>query len=361
MYELPENMMDTSSTSSFCTGVIEGFFGHSWSWADRKTHLDFLANQGFSSYIYAPKDSHSLRRNWHEAMPDEELTALRELREVSAQLGIKFGIGITPFRLQENFSHSSREQLLAKIRQLDTLAPDQLSILFDDMPGSLPHLAQIQYEILESIFSISKAEAALCPTYYSSDPILTKLFGAAPEDYLTQLGELLPKEVSIYWTGPKVISSEYPVEHLKSIGKMLQRKPLLWDNYPVNDAKRLVDKLHLTSPVRDTKILKEECCGHFVNPMNQATLSQLPLAGLASNYRGLSSHAGWNLHLGTWPKTLAILLERDLQKFQHLGLERLDDRARLLDEYQACLPHPAAVEVCQWLQGHYAFDESCLT
>ena len=125
-----------------------------------------------------------------------------------------------------------------------------------------------------------------CPTYYSDDPILARHFGEMPADYLEELGSHLDSRLDIFWTGQQVFSTQYPEEHLLDVAERLHRKPLLWDNYPVNDSEKLAGHLHL-SPFknRDTE-LKSLAQGLLANPMNQPRLSQLPLYSLGKLFQG---------------------------------------------------------------------------
>ena len=82
-----------------------------------------------------------------------------------------------------------------------------------------------------------------------------------------------------------VLSPGYTHADINAISEKIQRKPLLWDNYPVNDGRKISRFLHLL-PVRDRPAqLRDWCSGHLANPMNQAFLSQLPLASLARSYQ----------------------------------------------------------------------------
>ena len=63
-------------------GLIEGFFGRPWSWADRREAVRFLRPHGYSFYIYAPKADPWLRRRWQEPHPEPELAELAAFREV---------------------------------------------------------------------------------------------------------------------------------------------------------------------------------------------------------------------------------------------------------------------------------------
>lgn len=75
-----------------------------------------------------------------------------------------------------------RPALLEKVRLIDeVLQPDILAVLFDDMKGDTPDLARHQLTIAHDIAAHSKASRLIfCPSYYSTDPVLEKVFGAMP-------------------------------------------------------------------------------------------------------------------------------------------------------------------------------------
>ena len=349
-------------TPGFRLGTVEGFFGRQWSWQARKHHADFLAQQGFTTYLYAPKNDVYLRKQWFEPYPADTFNELAALAAHASALGLEFGVGLSPFELYRDFSAAQRDKLLHKLDQLNQLQAPLLAVLFDDMLGDLPGLATTQLAIFDCIRAHSNASHfMLCPTYYSDDPLLVKHFGPQPERYLEELGQALPQEVDIFWTGPKVISPAYPRDHLLSVGERLRRKPLLWDNYPVNDAKRLTPFLHLLPfsqrPHFSLEPVLELCSGLLANPMNQAALSQISLVSLAQ-LAGIprSTAAAGNT-------AVLALLSADTQRFQHEGLDTFDDleRQRFYHRYAALLPDPMAREVCDWLHGAYTFDPACLT
>jgi hyaluronoglucosaminidase len=47
--------MSSASDKPFKLGVVEGFFGPSWSWDARLDYAEFLSHYGFNTYLYAPK------------------------------------------------------------------------------------------------------------------------------------------------------------------------------------------------------------------------------------------------------------------------------------------------------------------
>jgi len=353
--------------AGFRLGVIEGFFGRQWSWEARSAYAAFLASTGCNTYVYAPKNDDYFRKLWQYPCPAPHLAQLQALRTEYARHGVTFGIGLSPFELYRNFSPGNRAVLRRKILEINSIAPDLLCILFDDMMGALDTLAVTQLDIVGFITELSTASSfAVCPTYYSSDPLLARHFGPQPGNYLEQLGRGLDPSIAIFWTGPKVISDGYPPEHLRAVAAQLQRKPLLWDNYPVNDARRLTPFLHLAPfSARVPDSLRSLCSGHLANPMNQAWLSRIPLWALAARYAGSKADATSLLRqslAALCSPALADHLAEDANSFQQQGLEQMAESRKLalLHKYGE-FTDPMAQEVCAWLRGEYAFDPACLT
>ncbi len=348
----------------FRVGVVEGFFGRQWSWEARRDYAAFLAARGCNTYIYAPKNDAWLRKQWQQPFPLPHLAALAGLREHYRQHHVGFGIGLSPFELYKDFSPGNRTLLQAKLDQINAIAPDTLCILFDDMMGDLRELAETQLAIMEFVTQHSTARRfVICPTYYSSDPLLTRHFGAQPENYLEDLGKGLDKALEIFWTGPRVLSDSYPREHMLDIADKLRRKPLLWDNYPVNDAKRLTPFLHIKPAPNRGAELRDLTSGHLANPMNQAYLSQLPLHALAALYSNNKVPTDFASACNTLcPPPLARALQQDVDTLQTKGLDVLDSETKAeLSRKYASFGHPMADEVCGWLRGEYAFDPACLS
>ena len=245
--------------------------------------------------------------------------------------------------------------------RLADLDASLLAVLFDDMPGDVADLAERQAQILADIRHwLPGIRLLMCPTYYSTDPVLERHFGAMPPGYWEQLGVSVSEDVDIFWTGSRVCAERIGREELLEMGELLRRPLTLWDNYPVNDG--AVRSKHLYSeplPGREPG-MGAALRGHFCNPMNQAWLSLPALRGLAELYRADKLPPDWEQSLlgsACWQR-----LQRDGRRFQEQGLDALGDseRQRLAAEY-AGLPGAAAAEVAAWLRGEYTFDPACLT
>lgn len=361
-------MMQTKKNNQPPIGIIEGFFGRSWSWADRKSYAEFLALNQYNFYIYAPKSDKNLRKHWQQDWSTNDKKLLQDLRHVYRAANVQFGIGLSPHEIYLDNSHDQRAQLTQRIQQINRLEPDILCILFDDMRGDIPDLAQIQIDIAHQAAAISNAKKIIfCPTYYSFDPVLERVFGSMPENYWQTFAQQLDSSIDIFWTGEKVCSAHYPVEHLAQVTDLIGRKPFLWDNYPVNDGAVKSNLLQLRAFNQTHSKLGDKVAGHAVNPMNQPWLSQIPLASLPLAYQEQEKYSAdnafTNISNNLCGKALAMELQRDINQLQDIGLNKMtsQERQTLLTKYQQFNQSPYAQEVIGWLNDEYQFDPACLT
>lgn len=346
-------------------GIIEGFFGRPWRWDERAETVRFLAPHGYGFYLYAPKADPYLRRRWREPYPQDELAALARFADDCRAARVRFGVGLTPYELHFAFDAEGKAALADKLAALDSLGLDDLAILFDDMRGDLPGLAAVQADIVHWIAGRTRAGRLLvCPSYYSDDPILDRVFGQRPDGYLESLGAALDPGVAVMWTGEEVCSAEYSPGHLQRVGEALRRPPFLWDNYPVNDGPRMSRHLHLRAFTGRRAEIAPHIAGHAVNPASQAVLSRIPTLTLAQAYAqgpdyayGRAFREAAEAVLGA---ELAALVRSDLSALHDWGLDVPDSRkAKLLARYGA-VDHPGAREIVDWLNGGYAISGEAL-
>jgi hypothetical protein len=271
---------------------------------------------------------------------------------------VRFGIGLSPFELHLQPERGWQDRLAAKLAELAQLKPDDLAILFDDMRGDVPDLAERQGAIVHFAAERGIAGRILCcPSYYSDDPILDAAFGARPPFYLEQLGRLIDPAIRIFWTGAEVCAREFTAGHLARVAEQLRRKPTLWDNYPVNDGARMSQHLHLRGFTGRPAGLAGQIAAHGVNPASQPLLSRVPLLTLAESYArgdaydyGAAFARAARSILGD---ELAARLGRDLLALEDRGLDRLGERKPALRARYAAFDHPAAREILAWLDGHW--------
>jgi hypothetical protein len=340
-------------------GLIEGYYGGPWTWAERRAQVAFLKTHGYGFYVYAPKADVFLRRRWRETPPEDTHEGLAGLAAHCRELGVRFGVGLSPFEIYRDFNAEAQAALARKLAWLDELGIDDLGILFDDMRGDLPDLAATQVRIINWIAERTGASRLVaCPTYYSDDAGLDRYFGARPPRYLEDFGKGLDPAIQIFWTGEEVCSREFSPGHLDRVAESLRRKPFLWDNYPVNDGPRMCPYLHLRAFTGRPASIAASIAAHAVNPALQPTLSRIPAVTLAESYRLGQAYqyarAFDRAAEAVLGEDLAGLVRRHVQTFQDVGLDRLTPEtiARLRPRY-AAIDHPAAREITAWLDGAY--------
>lgn len=340
-------------------GIIEGFYGPQWSWRTRAETVDFLAQHGYRFYIHAPKGDAWLRKRWQEPHPPDHASALRDFAQHCRSKGVSFGVGLSPYEIYLSFDDAARDALARKLAFLEDIGTEYLAVLFDDMRGDIPDLAARQIEIMNWIRERSNADRLLfCPTYYSDDPILDRIFGTRPDGYLEAIGSGMDDAIDIIWTGEEVVSVEYSPTHLQRVARQLGRKPFLWDNYPVNDSVRMSRTLHVRSFTGRPATIGEHISAHGVNPALQAVLSRVPALTLIESYeKGADYEYGAALRRAARTvlgDELGTRLWEDLLMLQDYGVDRLSDEQKAtLRERWGSADHEGAREILRWLDGKY--------
>jgi hyaluronoglucosaminidase len=342
-------------------GIIEGFYGEPWSWEARAETIAFLAPHGYRFYYYASKADLFLRERWQEDHPPDMAAHLCALAAHCREMGVRFGVGLSPFEIYRDFDRGARAALARKLSFFADIGVEDVAILFDDMKGDAPGLAEKQVAIVHWI--AERAEAGnliVCPSYYSDDPLLDRVFGQRPLNYLAEFGARLDPSIGMFWTGEEVCSREFTKGHLDRVCNLIGRKPVLWDNYPVNDGKRMSQYLHLRAFTGRPAEIAGSIAAHAVNPALQPVLTRIPALTLAQSYaQGPAYEYGRAFDtaaLAVAGPELAHALRRDLSLLQDTGLDRLGDAAERLRERYGAFDHPAAREIVAWLDGKYRFQ-----
>jgi len=343
-------------------GLIEGYYGKPWSWEARAATISFLKARGYDFFLYAPKADLHLREKWREDHPVATADALKALGAHCRGIGVRFGVGLSPFELYRDFNAAAQADLARKLAAFDDWGVDDLAILFDDMRGDLPNLAATQADILHWVSARTKASRVIvCPSYYTDDNVLDRIFGVRPANYLEDLGRTLDKAIDIFWTGPEVCSREFAPSHLPRVADQLGRKPLLWDNYPVNDGARMSQFLHIRAFTGRPASIAPHITGHAINPALQPILTRIPAVTLAEGYRLGDDYdyarAFISAARDVLGADLAPLVQRDVFNLNDTGLDLLPPKvSAALRKRYAEIDHDAAREIIAWLDGAYRFS-----
>jgi protein O-GlcNAcase/histone acetyltransferase len=259
------------------SGVIEGFYGRDWRRDERLTVLDWSRVAGMTAYIYGPKDDVHVRARWRVPYGAEKLAGLSDLRDEAQARGLRLLAALAP-SLDVTYSGAGdRAALIARVDQLAGIGLRDLVLLFDDIPSVLPEADRASFDsfaaaqadlanlVLARLRETGGGSVLFCPTEYCG-----RMAGGDPRgsDYLTVLGAALDPAIGVFWTGPEIVSPEITADHLRRVGAVLRRKPVIWDNFHANDYDiRRVHAGPLGGRARDILPL---VAGWFTNPNNEA-------------------------------------------------------------------------------------------
>ena len=293
-------------------GVVEGFYGPTWSDAATRSMLAFMGSHAMNTFVYAPKLDPYQRARWRQPYPTARLTQLGRLAAYAHAHGVHFVYSLSPGLSITYSSLPDRQALDRKLAQLRSVGVHRFMLSFDDIPHKLSAAA----DVAAYHGSLAAAQVALVKAVYAKqmqlDPRFrliftpTEYYGTRPDHYLRTLAGL-PRAVAIVWTGPGVIAPTIHAAQARAFGAIVGRKPLIWYNYPVNDwtvptGGRQPRDLFL-GPVRGlASDLGPAVAGILSNPMLQPYASQIPLTTLAryladpTTYRGQHS---WRTALTT--------------------------------------------------------------
>jgi protein O-GlcNAcase/histone acetyltransferase len=226
------------------TGVIEGFYGRDWRRDERLAVFDWTQAAGMNAYIYGPKDDVHVRARWRVPYGAVAMEMLSDLKAEAEARGLAFLVAIAP-SLDVTYSDAGdRAALVARVDQLAGAGMRDLVLLFDDIPSVLPEAdspvfdsfaaaqADLANLVLARLRETGGGSVIFCPTEYCG-----RMAGGDPRGsaYLRRLGEALDPAVDVFWTGPEIVSEVIGADHLRAVGDVLRRKPVIWDNFHAND------------------------------------------------------------------------------------------------------------------------------
>jgi hypothetical protein len=227
-------------------GVIEGFYGEPWSHEQRLRVLREIGSWGMNRYVYAPKDDLYHRRRWRDPYPDDEAQRLSELATAARSAGVELVYALHPALDLVHADEADHEAIAAKIRALHGIGFRRFALLFDDVDEILGDArdrdrwgsdaagtgrmhgatcARVETEVLAPLGLAGTL--LMVPTDYA---------GSGHSGYRHGLGETLPRDTTVMWTGDDVVVGVVTAEHIAGAAAAFGHRPLaLWDNFPVND------------------------------------------------------------------------------------------------------------------------------
>jgi hypothetical protein len=265
-------------------GVIEGFYGNPWTMDERRRLLSALARQGMNAYFYGPKDDPLHRDRWDELYEDNSDT-LTTLRAIAEENHLSFHYMLAPGLSIRYSSEEDHEKLRAKYAQVYSFGVRHFGLLLDDLESAtlhkedqerFPRQVDAHIDLANRVYAMLKEinpenTLIVCPTQY---------YGDVHVPYITALGQGIPKDCALFFTGSRICSDRLTVAEAAAFAKSTGHKPVYWDNYPVNDME-MVDELHIMPLSGREAGLHAVCDGLVANPMETAEASLLPLLTVA--------------------------------------------------------------------------------
>lgn len=342
-------------------GVVEGFYGAAYTQPEREDMLRFLGRHGYDTYFYGPKNDRRHRARWREPYDQRSLLDFRDSVTMAARSGVEFVFALSPGL---DIRYGSEDDFLAVTAKFTTLLDAgvrSFSLFLDDInptfrhpedAAEFPSFAAAQARLCNRTLDWLRerrqdARLSLCPTTYHGAPP----FG----DYLHELGQRLEPAIDVFYTGSEVCSPRISAAEAQAFADALRRKPILWDNYPVNDG-GMASELHL-GPIRGRGAdLAGHVKGFAVNPMNQAEASKVALHTFATYFADPPAYDPEH----AWPSALAEVagpehaaaLERFARTSLHgaLGVEPAAELKRLVQA--------ATVQLAAGLEEPFAGGEA---
>ena len=310
-------------------GVVEGFYGTPWTFADRADIIDFCRQNNLNSYVYAPKDDPYHRNKWREPYPADKLAELKQLVAVAKENDVRFIFAVSPGL---DLNYKSNDDFRKLIRKLDTMyqvGVRDFAVFFDDLKddkGRHHENGKAQAEFLNRVQKNLRdrykdvAPLIMVPTEYYYDDMVK---GGKLKSYTRDLAENLDPRIVVLYTGRGVVCDGITDAELAEVNKIFGREVGVWWNYPVNDYSLTPDgnrnvKLALGAV---EKLPSAKMTAIFFNPMQQVQMSKIALAtgAIYSNNPAIYDAAqAWDKVLGDLFGSLAPQMKIFAEHSRHM-------------------------------------------
>ncbi len=299
-------------------GYIEGFYGSPWSFENRKMMIALTSFYGMNTYYYAPKDDPYHRDKWDKIYPEKELAQLSDLCEICKEKFVDFYYCIAPGLSIKYTSESDFDKLSCKVNQLYGAGVRNFGLLLDDIHGFT-----YEEDINTYYDDIANAHIDLCNKFYDyikSIDLACRLtvcplqyYGKGDEYYISKLGKGLAGEIKLFWTGSNICSQELSVREAIVFENSTNRKPLYWDNFPVNDAE-MQNEMHIGYINGRENDLYKYSQGIISNTMEYCLSSRIPLLTVCDYLWNPVSYSGYI----SWQNACKIILGEQKEMFMPL-------------------------------------------
>lgn len=278
-------------------GVVEGYYGIPWTVKGRKAQFEFYGRNKLNTFIYAPKDDpYHHGGGCYQPYPEDKAREIRDMVAHARKNHVKFFWAIHPANTVNWGDQNGKphlDKLCDKLQQLYDLGVRDFGVFVDDSSGEIGQAhRQIQLcKYIQENFIRKHPEAnqelIMCPTGYNRS--------WTNENFLTQMGNGLPKDIFMMWTGNTVVH-DIKLDGQKWVNRFLKSPTFIWWNWPCNDFRR--DRLSMgrTYGLGTEAEMKKQMSGFVANPMEHAEANKVGLFGVADycwNITKFDSETTW--------------------------------------------------------------------
>lgn len=263
-------------------GTVEGYYGAPWSFAARKSQIEFYGRNKMNAYMYAPKDDpYHHGGGCYKPYPADKAKEIAELVKHARQHHVRFFWGIHPnntVNWSQNEGKDQLDGLCNKLKQMYDLGVRDFAVLVDDSGGEINNperqVSLCNY-ILENFIRKHpdvNQTLVMCPTGYNRS--------WTNSTFLNTLGDGLDKSIPVMWTGDSVVNN-ITLNGQKWVNEHVRRPTFVWWNWPCNDFKRARLSMGRTYGLGQEEEMKQQMSGFLANPMEHAEANKVALFGVA--------------------------------------------------------------------------------
>ena len=281
--------LNLKQTPILLRGIVEGFYGTPWNFDIRADLIRFCGEYNLNAYIYAPKDDPYHRDKWREPYPEDKISELKGLVDISLENNVHFIFAVSP-GLDLNYEGEKGEQdlqlMINKLDMMYNIGIRDFEIFFDDLEGEQSGKNQANF--------LNRLQDSLDKKYVDifhliTVPTLYYIRSMLEEDgninqYTKEFSKILNKKYIVLYTGDDIVSDGISEKSYQAVKDIYKRNLGIWWNYPVNDYYKNEKKRNIKlalSPIE--KLPKNRVNPIFFNPMGQPLLSKIAI-GTGADY-----------------------------------------------------------------------------
>jgi len=241
---------------------------------------NYIGKDGFLSVFVDP--SKKAENAWWLPLPDGMKATYIEIFKKAKEHNVHFCFAVHPQFASSRPLNPNSEKDIDDFYQHFEWAQKQgiqwFSISLDDVTwgdqgpaiGGQEH-SKLVNAVLERLRKNDpEAQMIFCPVPFYGD-------GTRPDyrAYLETIAAHMHEDVFIFWTGREIVPQYIRAEDARSYKSVVQRRLIIWENYPVNDA---FPAMHLGPLTGRDPDLSKVCYGYVSNPMYlQNESNRIPL------------------------------------------------------------------------------------